>query len=142
MPALGAGGPVHRIWAGFARSEILHWWIERGGELLDIPATDFAERSDGTGELVWDSVPAGLVIRALLDRQTEHELVKIVTREATPDEVEKFQHHRMPLLEKPLHPVSASLTAEPETPARPAKKPRPPKPQSPPGLVQEMLFDF
>ncbi len=133
IPAIGPGGTFHRIWAGFARNEILNWWIQRGGVLLDIPADEFAERSDSSGELVWDAVGQGLVIRALLDRQTAHELVKIVTREATPAEREKFQHDRMPVLEKPLHDVSSiTVPAAPSTPKKPA----------PDGLVQEMLFDF
>jgi hypothetical protein len=110
----------------------LNWWIQRGGILLDIPAAEFAERSDRTGELVWDMVPEGLVIRAILDRQTAHELVKIVTREATPAELEKFEHNRMPVLEKPLHSAAEVVLPKPPPPAGPA----------PAGLVQEMLFDF
>lgn len=132
VPAVGPEGPIHRIWAGFARSEILNWWIQRGGILLDIPAAEFAERSDRTGELVWDIVPEGLVIRAILDRQTVHELVKIVTREATPAELGKFEHNRMPVLEKPLHSAAEVIFPKPPPPAKPA----------PAGLVQEMLFDF
>lgn len=134
MPAVGPSGPLHRVWAGFARSEILPWWLQRGGELVDVPAEEFAERSDATGNLVWDAVPAGLVIRGLLDRQSSHELLKIVTRRATPAELEKFQHERMPLLEKPLHPVPGHAMPPPGPPASP--------PENPPALVQEMLFEF
>ncbi len=141
VPAVGPNGPIHRVWAGFARSEILNWWIQRGGILLDIPAEEFAERSDRTGELAWDAVPTGLVIRAILDRQTEHELIKIVTRESAPEELERFEHNRMPVLEKPLHAAAAVTVLVP-----PPEKPAPPKPSpkktAPAGLVQEMLFDF
>lgn len=141
VPAVGPDGPIHRVWAGFARSEILNWWIQRGGILLDIPAEEFAERSDRTGELGWDAVPAGLVIRAILDRQTEHELIKIVTRESASAEFEKFEHNRMPVLEKPLHsPVPVTLPVLP--PEKPAPLKRSPKKTNPAGLVQEMLFDF
>lgn len=136
IPAIAASGPVERIWAGFARSEILKWWIDRGGELLDIPASEFAERSDRTGELIWDCVPAGLVIRAVLDRQSSHELIKIVTRPATPEEIEKFQHDRMPLLEKPLYALRVPILEN--SPPPPPKK-IPPKSS---GMIQEMLFDF
>lgn len=132
MPAVGPEGPIHRIWAGFARSEILNWWIQRGGILLDIPAAEFAERSERTGELVWDAVPEGFVIRAILDRQTAHELIKIVTREATPAEFGKFEHDRMPVLEKPLRSAAEVILPKPPPPVKPA----------PVGLVQEMLFDF
>lgn len=139
VPAIAAGGALTGIWAGFARSEILKWWLERGAELIDIPANEFAERSDLTGELIWDRVPQGLVLRALLDRQTSHELIKVVTRAATPAEIEKFQHDRMPLLEKPLHaPRPAASPAEVRPPPEPPEK-IPPKA---PGMVQEMLFDF
>ena len=134
MPAIGAGGALQRIWAGFARSEILPWWIQRGGELVDVPAEEFAERSDASGELIWDTVPEGLVIRGLIDRQTSHELLKIVTRGATPGELEKFQHARMPLLEKPLHPPSGLAPQVAPVSSEASKKP--------PALVQEMWFDF
>jgi len=141
VSAVGPDGPIHRVWAGFARSEILNWWIQRGGILLDIPAEEFAERSDRTGELGWDAVPAGLVIRAILDRQTEHELIKIVTRESAPAELERFEHNRMPVLEKPLHSaVAVTLPAPP--PEKPTPPKRSPKKADPAGLVQEMLFDF
>jgi len=134
VPAIGPAGPFHRIWAGFARSEILGWWLERGGELIDIPASEFAERSDETGALVWDHVPGGLVIRALLDRQTAHELIKIVTRESTPEERRKFQHDRMPVFENPLHPPGPGAVLPASLPAGNSDQQ--------PALVQEMLFDF
>ena len=138
---MGPAGPIHRVWAGFARSEILNWWIQRGGILLDIPAEEFAERSDRTGELGWDAVPSGLVLRAILDRQTEHELIKIVTRESAPAELERFEHNRMPVLEKPLY-ASAPMMLPVPPPEKPAAPKRSPKKSAPDGLVQEMLFDF
>jgi len=141
VPAVGPAGPIHRVWAGFARSEILNWWIQRGGILLDIPAEEFAERSDRTGELGWDAVPSGLVLRAILDRQTAHELIKIVTRESAPAELERFEHNRMPVLEKPLY-ASAPMTLPVPPPEKPAAPKRSPKKSTPNGLVQEMLFDF
>ena len=119
----------------------MNWWIQRGGILLDIPAEEFAERSDRTGELAWDAVPPGLVIRAILDRQTEHELIKIVTRESAPAELERFEHNRMPVLEKPIH-AAATLTIPVPTSEKPATPKPSPKKNAPAGLVQEMLFDF
>lgn len=101
---------------------------------MDVPADEFAERSDASGELVWDAVPAGFVIRGLLDRQSSHELLKIVTRRATPEEMEKFHHDRMPLLEKPIHAEPKRIEPTPAPKSIPAKKS--------PALVQEMLFDF
>lgn len=108
----GREGVVRRAWAGFARSEILAWWQRRGAELIDIPAARFAERSEITGKLIWDEVAAGLVIRGLVDIQTNQPLIKVVTRASTPQEFERFQHPRMPLLEEPLFaPVPEGLIA-------------------------------
>ena len=149
VSAIGASGIVKGIWAGFARSEILGWWISKGGILLDIPCEEFAERSEVDGTLSWQSVPQGFVIRALLDRQTDHELVKIVTRESTPEECEFFQHSRVPVLESPLHVRREVVEViAPTAPLIPVSKP--PKPAKPvarrpapkPTAVQELLFDF
>ena len=104
VSAAGPQGLCRAPWAGFARSEILDWWRSKGGLLLDIPATRFAERSERSGKLIWDDVPEGLVIRGLLDHQTRLPLIKVVTRSSTPAEMEQFQHPRMPLLEGPLFP--------------------------------------
>jgi hypothetical protein len=101
-------GVVRPVWAGFARSEILGWWQHRGGELLDIPAERFAERSDQTRRLVWDDVPEGLVLRGVMERGEGFPLVRIVTRAATGAEVMRFQHPRMPLLERPFYEPLAS----------------------------------
>jgi hypothetical protein len=96
-------GLVRPVWAGFARCEILAWWVGQGGELLDIPAGRFAERSEKTRQLVWDDVPEGLVIRGVMQRSSSGSLVRIVTRAATGREQRRFQHPRMPLLEGPIH---------------------------------------
>jgi hypothetical protein len=93
---------VSHVWAGFARHEIMDWWMKKGGMLLDIHAGSFAERSDTTRRLVWDTVPENHVIRGILDVQSSHCLIKVVTRAATSEERARFQHPRMPLLECPL----------------------------------------
>jgi hypothetical protein len=100
----GANGPLRHVWAGFARHEILSWWERKGALLID------AERSEITGKLIWDDVTPGLVIRGLLDLQTRNPLIKVVTRASSPEELERFQHPRMPVLESPLFaPVPESL---------------------------------
>jgi len=101
-------GVVRPVWAGFARNEILGWWESRGAELLDIPAERFAERSDQTRRLVWDDVPRGLVLRGVMERVKGSPLLRIVTRAATEAEVMRFQHPRMPLLERALYEPLAS----------------------------------
>jgi hypothetical protein len=91
-------GEVSGIWAGFARSEILHWWRRQGAEEVELTATSFAERSGVTGQLVWEDVPEGHVISAILDHRENPALLKVVTRPANAQELSKFEHPRMPLL--------------------------------------------
>ena len=113
--AVAESGIVRHIWAGFARPEISDWWQRKGGVLLDIYAERFAERSDKTGKLIWDEVPSGFVIRGLLNRQSGELLIKIMTRASTPEENQKFQHPRMPVLEAPLYPY-VEMPDTPDTP--------------------------
>jgi hypothetical protein len=93
-------GQVSGVWAGFARSEILDWWKTRGAEAVELTATSFAERSGETGRLVWENIPEGHVISALLDHRENPALLKVVTRPANAEEKAKFQHPRLPLLRK------------------------------------------
>lgn len=95
-------GAARLVWAGFARSESLAWWIRKGGELADIPAHRFAERSDRDGKLRWDEVPPGLVLRGLIDPNDGKPLLKVVTRASTEAERTLFEHPRMPVMELPL----------------------------------------
>ena len=93
-------GPVSAVWAGFARSEILDWWKHQGSEEVELTATSFAERSEITRQLVWEDVPEGQVISALLDHRENPALLKVVTRPANEDELARFEHPRLPLLQK------------------------------------------
>ena len=103
--AVSESGLVRHAWAGFARVEILDWWKHKGCTQLDIYADRFAERSDQTGKLIWDDVPRNLVIRGLLDLRSGVPLIKVVTRASTPAELQKYQHPRMPVLDKPMFPI-------------------------------------
>ena len=58
-------------------------------------------RVHSTGKLIWDGVEDGFVIRGLVDIQTTQPLIKVVTRASSPEELDHFQHPRMPLLEVP-----------------------------------------
>lgn len=91
-------GLVKAVWAGFARSEILGWWKLQGAEEVDVPATEFAERSDATGKLRWEFVPSDCVVAALLDHRKTVPILKILTRSSTEAEIQKYEHPRMPLL--------------------------------------------
>ena len=93
-------GPVSAVWAGFARSEILDWGKKQGAEDVELTATSFAERSEKTRQLVWDDVPEGQVISALLDHRENPALLKVVTRPSNEDELARFEHPRLPLLQK------------------------------------------
>jgi hypothetical protein len=90
------------VWAGFAQKEKLASWQRNGGELVDVPAGRFAERSDRDRQLRWGDVAPGLVIRGLVEESSGKPLLKIVTRASTPEEVVRFEHDRMPVIEAPI----------------------------------------
>ena len=90
------------VWAGFARRELGDWWRKQGWEPVDVPAERFAERSDRTRQLAWDEVPAGMIVRGVVEANADKPLLKIVTRASTADELARFEHPRMPLIEPPL----------------------------------------
>jgi hypothetical protein len=98
------------VWAGFARKETIGWWRKKGGEYVDVPAERFAERSDRDRQLRWDDIPPGAVVRGLVDPNDGQPLLKVVTRASTPEELARFEHPRMPLIEAPL--FSAELLQE------------------------------
>ncbi len=99
---LAEGRSERLVWAGFARQESLGWWKRKGGALVDVPASRYAERSRNTGELVWDEVPGGGVIRGFVDPNDGKPLLKVVTRECEASEAAFFGHHRICLIEDPL----------------------------------------
>jgi len=107
-------GPASGIWAGFARSEILDWWKRQGAEEVELTATSFAERSEKTGQLVWDDVPDGQIISALLDHRQSPALLKVVTRPSTAPELARFNHPRLPLLQKRKFPPILPAEEEPD----------------------------
>lgn len=114
------GKAVDKVWAGCAREEILEWWKKRGAKLADLHAEKFAERSGRDGRLIWGDVPPGMVLRALIDPTNGpgKELVKVVTRVATPEEAAHFEHDRLPLMAPPLHPETIPTSGAP-APASP-----------------------
>lgn len=112
------GSAEQLAWAGFAKVESLAWWKRKGGELVDMPADRFAERSDIDGSLIWADGSAGNVIRGLIDPNNGQALLKIVTRASTPTELQRFQHSRICVIEPPLFsaeriPVEADSEREP-----------------------------
>ncbi|MEI6713506.1 MAG: hypothetical protein WCO60_07130 [Verrucomicrobiota bacterium] len=95
-------GELRAPWAGFARNEIRSWWEKRGLTPVDVPAEQFAERSDKDGKLRWAPVPSGLVLRGMCEERNGLFVVRMVTRAALPPELNEFEHERMPVLEEPL----------------------------------------
>jgi hypothetical protein len=95
------------VWAGFARREVLGWWKKHGGELVDVPAHRFAERSTRDGQFRWDDLPPGFVVRGLVAAPNGTSLLKVVTRASTDDELRRFEHPRMPVIEAPLFSAAA-----------------------------------
>ena len=108
LPVWRAPGRLaHLVWAGFARLDSLGWWEEHGGVLIDVPAHEFAERSRQTGNLIWAGVPAGHVIRGVLDSREGAPILKVVMRPPTDEELARFDHPRMPVLAPPLFSAEA-----------------------------------
>ncbi len=105
------------VWAGFARREWLHG-PPKGGALVDVPANRFAERSRRTAQLVWDDVPAGQVIRGLVVPNKGKPILRIVTRECSPEEEEFFGHDRICVIEPPLFSAEPIAIEPPKSPAQ------------------------
>jgi hypothetical protein len=115
----GPRGSMRLVWAGFARQESLGWWKRHGGELVDVPAHRFAERSDRDRQLRWEDLPPGLVVRGIVDPHDGQPLLKVVTRASTPEELARYEHDRMPVLEAPLFSSEILPEPEPELPRQP-----------------------
>ena len=104
----GPGRRARLIWAGFAQREALGWWEKNGGFLIDIPAECFALRSREDERLVWNDVPAGQIIRGVIDPREGEPLLKLVIRPAIEEELARFEHPRMPLFAPPLFPSTVT----------------------------------
>ena len=100
-------GRLVRPWASYARSERMEYWIrQRSAIEVEILADGFAERNRHTNQLVWENIPSGQIIRAVLasPKDPESFLIQpdpdcyIVTRAATADEIQHFGHDRLPVV--------------------------------------------
>ncbi len=103
----GIGRRAPFIWAGFAQRDSLGWWEKNGGLLIDVPAEQFAVRSREDGRLIWCDVPRGQIIRGVVDARRGEALLKLVIRPSTQEELDGFEHPRMPLFAPPLFPRPA-----------------------------------
>jgi hypothetical protein len=122
-------------WTGFARHEILEWWMRRGYEPVDVPAERFAVRSNISEELVWSDLPGNRVLRAIAHRKSGE--LRMATCAATAEELLHFQHERMPVVDEALfsaeRPPAVGLPLF-EIPRRSRRRLRPAE------AVQEMLL--
>ena len=82
-------------WTGFARSETAKAIWKLFDAELDIPAEKFAENNRVTGGRTYGALAKGYAIQGIGNRQTGE--VKILTREATPEEKDHFGHDRLPV---------------------------------------------
>jgi hypothetical protein len=105
LPFCSFAGQARKPWAGFARAESLPWWLQNGAAAAEVPAQRFAERSNRTRSLIWEAVPGGTIVRAILVASEGKQLLKVVTRPATAQELQRFGHNRMPVLQLPLFPL-------------------------------------
>jgi hypothetical protein len=88
------------VWNGFARSESLQKWEKQQDSIkVAIPCETFAERHDTTRALVWENLPKPKLLSGIIakDFKTHQRGVRIITQEASPQELQHFGHHRVPV---------------------------------------------
>lgn len=116
-------------WEGFARQESLGWWRREHPEARDayLDVDDWAERSP-TGEIHWAGYPSRVHFLFLGAEQPK---VKVLTRAATAEELQRLGHDRVPVHER--------LPGEPRFTALRTPEPAKPKPKKTPKSVQPSL---
>jgi len=100
-------GPLVRPWAAYARSERMEYWVkQRSAIAVEILADGFAERHRQTNQIIWENIPSGRIIQALLAKPKDPDTFLIppdpecyiVTRAATANEANHFGHDRLPMI--------------------------------------------
>ncbi len=89
------------VLAGCARHESRGWWKRQGATEAIREASRFAEKNKAPGAFTREDVPAGNVIEAMREPQPagkEYRRRKVVTREATAEELARFGNNRVPVL--------------------------------------------
>jgi hypothetical protein len=92
------------VWAGFATSEKLEWWLRKPGHRIvqtTEPVIAIAERADDTGELIWADIEPSAHLLFVLEPPPagkDYRLARLVTKAATAAQAAYFRHDRFPLL--------------------------------------------
>lgn len=99
--------PFDAVFGGPARSEKLKYWQNvEGGELVVVPGVDrFGEKNKATGEQNWEDLPPASALEGVLLPQPagkDYRLLKVLTQEATADQLARLGNDRAPLVRKPL----------------------------------------
>ncbi len=102
VPVRLANGSAELEWIGFARGEVLAWWLKRGAEPVEIRAERYSVRSEFDRQVRWCEVPPGFALRGLIDRGRDYPVLRLITRPCRPEEQARFQCPRMPV----AHPVA------------------------------------
>jgi hypothetical protein len=128
------------IGLGRVRQAEVHRLLEKGeGRNVGGHSSEKICGTIGQGwHLTWDDVPAGQVVRGVIDPNEGKPLLKVVTRASTPEELAKYEHDRMPLIEPPLY--SAEYTGVPFEQPKPRAPKAKPAQEAPDGPVQGDLF--
>jgi hypothetical protein len=94
------------VFGGPARVESRKYWIHReGAEEVIVPnVTRFGEKNKTTHTQGYEDVPAGSTLDGLLlptPPGKDYRLLKILTQQATPDQLARLGNDRAPIVRKP-----------------------------------------
>ena len=98
------------VFGGPARSESKNYWLhkERAEEVIIPGITAFGEQHEITGVQGWEAVPEGSALEGfLLPRPPlkDYRLLKIKTRQATPEQEMRLGNDRAPVVKRGTGPV-------------------------------------
>ncbi|MEO6742039.1 MAG: hypothetical protein ABIP20_17485 [Chthoniobacteraceae bacterium] len=98
------------VFGGPARSESRNYWIKReGAEPVIVPHVErFGEKDKATGQQNWEDVPPGTALEGLLlptPPGKAYRLLKVVTQDATADQIARLGNDRAPVVVPPANPA-------------------------------------
>jgi hypothetical protein len=122
------------IFGGPAKKESRSYWLkrERAEEVLVPQVTRFGEKNQTTGEQGWEDLAPDSALEGLLlpcPPGKDYRLLKIVTQQATPEQLARLGNDRAPVV----------VVCRAQAPA-PARGPTAPPPTAPPYPSQPELF--
>ena len=98
------------VFGGPARSESRNYWIKReGAEPVIVPHVErFGEKDKTTGQQNWEDTPPGTALEGLLlptPPGKAYRLLKVVTQDATADQIARLGNDRAPVVVPPANPA-------------------------------------